>query len=154
MSMFLKKVVQMLKKEKIPYTLVGGYAVVLHGAVRGTVDIDLLTSLTLKNLEKLEEAMKQLGLQSRLPIQAKDIYHFREEYIKNKNLVAWSFSNPTNPTEVVDVLITHDLKEFHSQVMKTKNLSIHVIRKDSLIQMKKSSGRPQDLEDIKALEKL
>ena len=58
MSMFLKKVVQMLKKEKIPYTLVGGYAVVLHGAVRGTVDIDLLTSLTLKNLEKLEEAMK------------------------------------------------------------------------------------------------
>jgi len=40
--MFVLKIVSTLKKAKVSYALVGGYAVALHGAVRGTLDVDLI----------------------------------------------------------------------------------------------------------------
>ena len=48
--MFLIKVVDKLREKNIPYAIVGGHAVALHGAVRGTLDIDLIIKWTLKNL--------------------------------------------------------------------------------------------------------
>jgi len=40
--MLIEKVVKSLSRHHVKYILVGGYAVALHGAVRGTVDIDFL----------------------------------------------------------------------------------------------------------------
>lgn len=152
--MFIKKLVKKLNQRSIPYSIVGGYAVVIHGVIRGTLDIDLVTSLTKENLKKIEQALNELGLQSRIPVRADEIYEFRKEYIKNKNLIAWNFVNPANPTEVVDILITKDLNHFKSQAISLQNTEIQVISKKDLIQMKKQSGRPQDLEDVKALESI
>lgn len=132
----------------------GGFAVVIHGAVRGTVDIDVLTSLNKKNLEKIENVLNKLGLQSRIPVSASEVFQFREEYIKNKNLIAWSFVDPKNPVNVVDVLITEDLAAYENEKIPLKDFNVKVISKKSLIKMKKKSGRPQDLEDVKALERI
>jgi len=35
----------------------------------------------------------------------------KKECIKEKNLIGWSFVNPDNPVEMVDVIITWDLQE-------------------------------------------
>jgi hypothetical protein len=43
--MFILKVVKALNAYKVHYAVVGGYAVALHGAVRGTVDLDFLKFL-------------------------------------------------------------------------------------------------------------
>ena len=40
--MFLIRLVRALDKHKVDYAIVGGYAVALHGAIRGTVDVDLV----------------------------------------------------------------------------------------------------------------
>ena len=40
--MFLTQLCQPLEQHRIRYALLGGYAVALHGAVRGTVDIDFV----------------------------------------------------------------------------------------------------------------
>ncbi len=40
--MFILKVCEALSAAKINYAIAGGYAVALHGVVRGTVDVDLL----------------------------------------------------------------------------------------------------------------
>ncbi len=62
-----------------------------------------------ENFLKAEEAFKALGLISRLPVSAAEVFAFREEYIANKNLKAWSFYNPANRAEIVDVILTEDL---------------------------------------------
>ena len=152
--MFIKKVTDQLEKYKIPYALVGGYAVALHGAVRGTVDVDFVISWSLKNLKSVELSLSAMGLKSRLPISAEDIFNFREKYIKEKNLIGWNFFNPDNPLEVVDVIITYDLQENMIKKIDVKGKKINILAKKYLIEMKKSSGREQDLIDIKALEKL
>jgi len=89
--MFIKKVVGQLDKYNIPYALVGGYAVALHGAVRGTVDVDIVISWSLENLKLVELSLSEIGLSSKLPISAEDVFKFREQYIKEKNLIGWSF---------------------------------------------------------------
>lgn len=154
MLMFLLDLTQELNNHNIPYALVGGHAVAIHGAVRGTMDIDLILKWSLVNLEKIEKALEDLGLIPRLPISAKDVYNFKDEYIKNRNLIAWNFYNPVHPSQQVDIIITHDLSQLKAIKVKYHNKPIHVLSKKDLIQMKKDSGRPQDLFDVEALEKL
>lgn len=152
--MFIRKVIDALTKAGIQYTLVGGYAVALHGAVRGTVDIDIAITLDADSYIRCEAALKSIGLTPRLPVTATEVYNFREEYIANRNLTAWSFYNPVNPMQVVDILITEDATSMKSVGKKAFGTTLNVASIEELIRMKKRSARPQDIEDIKALEKM
>ena len=153
--MFIHDVCSILEKAEIPYAIVGGYAVALHGAVRGTVDVDLVIEWSLKNLERAENALKKIGLVSQIPISAENLFHFREEYIQNRNLIAWNFYNPSNPLNQVDIIINYDLKDANStKRIKSPLGVIKILSLNDLLKMKKASGRPQDLEDVKALEML
>ena len=149
--MFLLRLTKTLEEYAVNYAIVGGYAVALHGAVRGTVDVDIVITLKQSAFLKVEQALTALGLQSRLPVSAKDVFLFREEYIRNKNLIAGSFSNPDNPTEIVDVIITEDLNNMKPVVKNLMGNNIKVADIASLIAMKTRSGRPQNIEDVKAL---
>ena len=152
--MFIRKVIGVLEKSGTPYALVGGYAVTLHGAVRGTVDIDIAIAMNRATFEKCEAALKSIGLEPRLPVTAADVFNFRDEYINNRNMVAWSFSNPKNPLELVDILITEDAARLKTIRKEAFGLKLNVVTIPELIAMKKKSARPQDIEDIRALETL
>ncbi|HBW22141.1 MAG TPA: hypothetical protein DEF68_02035 [Elusimicrobia bacterium] len=143
-----------MKAGRVKFAIAGGYAVALYGAVRGTVDLDLVLEISRDNYKSAEEALNGAGLVSRLPVNAEQIFAFRGEYIKNKNLIAWSFWNPANPAEAVDLIITDNLKNFKTTVVKAGGLELPLISRADLIRMKRKSGRQQDLEDVKALEAL
>jgi hypothetical protein len=151
---FLARVGKALDAAGVRYAVVGGYAVALHGAVRGTVDIDLVLRWDLRNLESAATALGSLGLVSRLPVTAEDVYRFRDEYIYNRNLIAWNFYNPRDLTEQVDIVISEDLKGKRTISVQTRAGAIRVLSRKDLIAMKRASGRPQDLADADALEKL
>jgi hypothetical protein len=152
--MFIYRLIEALESRGVDYAIAGGYAVALHGAVRGTVDIDIVLRFTKKNLFAAEAALGDLGLQSRLPLKGDEVFDFREEYIKNRNLLAWNFTNPNNPVENVDIVITEDLRNMKIKKIISGNFMLRVVSLEDLIGMKQRSGRPQDLEDIKALRSL
>ena len=132
--------------------MVGGYAVALHGAIRGTVDLNFVIALEKSQFTALAKAMKEIGLVSRLPVSAEEVFNFRQEYIDNRNLVTWAFVSQSNPLELVDIIITHDADKINTVTKKVGDLTIRLAAINELINMKKISARPQDLEDIKALE--
>ena len=152
--MFIYRLIEALEKRKVDYAIAGGYAVALHGAVRGTVDIDIVLRWTKKNLFAAEAALRDVGLQSRLPLKADEVFNFREEYIKNRNLLAWNFINISNPTEAVDIMLTEDLRNLKTKRIRSGEKTLRVISINDLIKMKEKSNRQQDLEDIKALRSL
>lgn len=153
--MFIHKICEVLAQVNVPYAIVGGYAVAMHGVLRGTVDVDLVISWSLEHLQKAEAAFKRLGLVSRIPVTAEDLFHFRDEYMQKRHLVAWNFYDPINPLNQVDIIITYDLKNReHIQNLKTSSGVICILSIGELIKMKQASGRPQDLEDIRALNEL
>jgi len=152
--MFLKRLCKKLDDKKVAYALVGGYAVALHGAVRGTVDIDFVIQWNQDNLRGAEEVLKELGLVSRLPINATEVFRYRDEYINNRNLIAWNFYNSSNMAEQVDIIIDFNLSKHSVVNMVIGEDKVNVISIEQLIKMKRKAGRPQDLADIEALEKL
>jgi hypothetical protein len=151
---FLARVGAALEAAGVRYALVGGYAVALHGAVRGTVDVDVILAWDARSLRTAVEALKGIGLVSRLPITADDVFRFRDEYINNRNLIAWNFYNPGDLTEQLDIVISTDLKGKKVQAIQTAEGTLRVLSRKDLIAMKRASGRPQDLADVEALEKL
>jgi hypothetical protein len=150
--MFYIKVFEALKD--IQYAVVGGFALTLHGAVRGTVDLDVVIAFKQTEFEKIEAALKSVGLSPRLPVTAQEVFSFREEYIKKRNLIAWSFVNVARPSEIVDVILTHDQSKMKSVTKTAMGTKIRVASIADLIKMKQAAGRPQDIEDIKMLEAL
>lgn len=49
-----------LNAEGVRYVLIGGFAVILHGFVRATKDIDLLVDASAENIQRLKRAMAVL----------------------------------------------------------------------------------------------
>jgi len=152
--MFVLGVTGALARARVPYGLVGGYAVALHGAVRGTMDIDLVIRLEETQFVRTERALRSIGLEPRLPVTAREVFRFREGYIRNRNLIAWSFVNPSVPSELVDVVLTHDLADLKTVTIRVEDRRIRVVALDDLIAIKLQSDRPQDREDARALQTL
>ena len=151
---FLLKLCQSLNENKIIYAVAGGWAVALHKIPRNTFDVDLVLKLNEANFKNTQKVLNDLGLTSQIPVNAEQVFHFREEYIQNKNLIAWSFVNQLMPSEVVDVILTEDQSELETEVKDVAGIKIKVLSAGALIYMKKKSNRPQDQEDIKWLQKL
>lgn len=152
--MFLTELCHSLEKHQVRYALVGGYAVALHGAVRGTVDIDFVINWELEQLKAVETSLHGLGLISKLPIDAEQLFHFKEEYINNRQLIAWHFYHPKDLSKQVDLNITFDLSNKKTLSKTVGTTTVQLLNKKDLIAMKKQAARPQDLEDIKALKQL
>jgi len=53
----LLKLCEALNAESVRYILIGGFAVILHGFVRATKDIDLLIDASIDNVQRLKRAM-------------------------------------------------------------------------------------------------
>jgi predicted nucleotidyltransferase len=147
--MFVIEVVKALKEYKVPFAIVGGYAMAFQGVVRATMDVDFVINLKEGHLKETEKALKSVGLTSRIPVRAEDIFKFRQEYIEHRNLVAWSFVDFENPSRQVDILIICSTEDVEIVNISVGGIKIPVATLQSLIEMKKKAGRPQDLVDIK-----
>jgi hypothetical protein len=152
--MLILRVVEAFAEHGVAYAIAGGYAVALHGAIRGTVDIDVVIALTERQFILAEKALGSIGLKSRIPVNAQELFRFRNEYIKNRNLLAWSFENPDRPIEIVDVLLHVDLRKIQTTRRKFRKNVLKIVSLKDLIKMKTKTGRAQDEADVSALRQI
>ena len=153
-----KNILQKFVDSKMNFVVVGGFAVVAHGAVRITMDLDLVIALQNQDLEKAWNVLSELGFTCRQPI-TKSIFIDAKKLSKiihEKNAKAISFYQSKQEYLVVDLLFREDLRVEDQHIVKIDLFGIKcpVISVDKLIQLKKEAGRPKDVEDVKALEKI
>lgn len=135
----------LLEKHQVDFLLVGGYAVILHGYIRSTGDMDLWVLKTNQNYNKLQKAYADFGA----PI-------FPEDDFINDNYDVWSIGSEPNKIEI----ITHIKGLIFNESMKLciwfelDKVKIPFIDFDDLIKAKTASGRYKDLADIEQLKKL
>lgn len=147
-----------LNHAKVEYVIVGGMATVLHGYPRFTADIDLVINLEQAEAEKAIKLMISLGLKARLPVDPMDftVKSIRESWIKEKNMLVFSFYDPENPLLVVDVFVQEPVPfaELSKKaiMLNMNGESVPVCDIETLIAMKLKAGRAKDLEDIKYLQ--
>lgn len=158
--MYYLEVFDKLNKAKVRYLVVGGVALVLHGVVRLTADLDLFVDLKENNLNKLLKALKELGYKPRLPVNPSDFTNrsIRENWIKEKNMLVFTFIHPKDDFKVIDVFVNEpipfDRAYSNKHTLKAQGINIKTISFKDLIALKKISAREQDLKDIEMLEEL
>lgn len=156
--MFYEDVFRELDRRRIRYVVVGGVALVLHGVVRLTVDLDLMVQLERANLVAFVEAMDALGYRPRVPVPARDFVEpeNRQRWKAEKGMIAFSFFHPTGQGKLIDVFVGEPIPfqevDQTKTMVKAADFSIPVVSIPHLKQLKAIAGRPQDLADIEALE--
>lgn len=137
----LRELVRVFNEEQINYALCGGMAVAVHGYPRFTKDIDLLVSPD--SLDRARFAAASLGFldeSDKIPFSDSDVYRLLKiegtEYRilellvpKRLDTVVWS----------------------QRQWFDWDGLSLCVVSREGLIEMKRAAGREQDHLDIKKL---
>jgi hypothetical protein len=156
--MYYENVFRVLQKNNIRYAVAGGVALVLHGVVRFTADLDLIVDLEQKNLRHFVQAMTELGYRPRNPVKAEDFLDpaIREGWKREKGMEVFSFVDPTQPMTLIDVFIEEKIpfQEIKKELvpLTAKDIMIPVVSLRHLKRLKQSTGRPQDLADIEAIE--
>lgn len=142
----------------LDYVVIGGVALVMHGVVRFTADLDLMVALDRDNLRKLLDAMAELGYRPRVPEPPEALLDpdRRKYWQDEKSMEIFSFYSPDQPLALLDIMIHEPIAyqrlKNNAVVMTVGTIRVPVASINDMIELKKISGRPQDLEDIKALE--
>src|SRR5687768_6656731 len=64
----VEAIVRALNQHQVQYLIVGGLAVVAHGYVRFTADVDLLLGVDGQNLRRAVDALRALDFRPRAPV--------------------------------------------------------------------------------------
>ena len=152
----LIKLCERFEQEDIRYLIVGGLAVLLHGYLRTTSDLDLVIQLNTENLQKALNVLKALHYKPRAPVElgAFADAEKRNSWINEKGMPVFSLWNDTNELEI-DIFVTepfHFASVFERSILVSIDKQpVRVIGLDDLIDMKMKVGRHIDLADVENL---
>lgn len=141
----------------VRYVVVGGVAVVLHGYLRATADLDLILGMEQANLDAALRTFGALGFHPRapVPLNAFGDASERTRWIAEKNLQVFSLWHSKMPGFEVDLFVDSPLPfdDLYSRALRVDigKTTVSVAAIDDLIAMKRAAGRPRDVEDIEAL---
>jgi len=158
--MIYEDIFRALNANKVKYVVVGGIALVLHGVVRLTADLDLIIQLETKNLTKFVSVMNSLGYRPKVPVKAEEFIdqEKRETWRTEKGMQVFSWYHPKKPSVLLDVFVDepigYETLEEEKEVIRAGSIKIPVVSIQHLIALKKISGRPQDIADINALKEV
>jgi len=149
-----------LNKTGARYIVVGGFATVLHGYARLTIDVDLVIDLAPKQALKVIDALTDLGLTPRAPVDARGFAdtETRARWIEEKGMQVFTMWDKDNPMRVVDLFVQSpiDFEGLYarSELVGVEDITIRIASILDLIQIKREAGRHKDIDDIKKLEQL
>jgi len=149
-----------LEKASVRYLIIGGVAIVLHGHLRSTADLDLLIGLEPSNVQAALESLARAGFQPVAPVEIADFADpaKRAVWQREKNMVVFSLWHPDDPLFKLDLLVDEPLDFDRAWKRRLRarlpKLEVSVASLADLIALKKHAGRPQDLADLEALQRL
>lgn len=142
----LTDLLKLLGVNSVRYLVIGGYAVIQYAEPRYTKDLDLLVSTDPKNAQVVFKTLREFGA----PLAGLTEKDFAEEgYFYQMGI----------PPSRVYILMGIPGVEFEAAWQRRVHvdfdgLDVQFISRQDLINAKLAAGRPQDLLDVKALEKI
>jgi hypothetical protein len=154
----IETIFRALNREEVRYLIAGGLAVVAHGHMRFTADIDLILDMEEKNLQKAISVFSSLGYLPRPPVALENFSNpaMRATWMQEKGLKVFSLWNPDHPATEIDLFIEPpiDFEQAYSRnisIELAEDVDVTVIGFDDLILIKRLAGRERDFDDIEKL---
>ncbi len=155
-------IVRELNADQVRYLLVGGLAVIAHGYLRATSDLDIVLDLEPANARRALGCFERLGYRPRVPVPMSDFADpmKRRTWIETKDMVVFSLwkDDALGPI-VIDLFITEPFPfaDAWPQVLWQQHQDgtrFPIVDLPRLLAMKQAAGRPKDLLDIAELRRL
>jgi predicted nucleotidyltransferase len=157
----IELILRTLNEAGVRYLVAGGLAVVAHGYLRFTADLDLILDLERGNLIKAVTALKSLGYRPRAPVTLEAFCeeHNRQDWMRDKGMKVFSLHSPQHAATEIDLFVELPLPMDEAvaaglQVELSPGVLAHVLGLEHLLQLKRAAGRPKDLEDVRQLTRL
>ncbi|RME71390.1 MAG: hypothetical protein D6781_04340 [Verrucomicrobia bacterium] len=154
----LEAVFRALNEAGVRYLVAGGVAVIAHGYVRFTQDLDLVIALDEPNAREAMKTLGRLGYQPRIPVKAEQFADAatRESWIREKQMLVFQLVSNAHPTVAIDVFVREPFdfeKEQRNAVRHelAPGVIVPVISLETLLRLKREANRPHDQQDIRML---
>jgi hypothetical protein len=154
----VEAIVEALNRSNVRYLVAGGLAVVAHGYVRFTADVDVIVDLEPGNVARAIAALGSLGYRPRAPVPFEQFADpaMRAQWVRDKGLTVFSLYSGDHPaTEVdlfVEVPVDFDEAYRYARWMDVApDLPASFLGLDDLLRLKRKAGRPQDMLDVEQL---
>lgn len=153
----IETVLATLNEAGVRYLVVGGVAVVLHGHLRTTADLDLVVQLETENTLAAVSALASLDYEPRAPVAAEQLADpsARETWIHEKGLTVFSLWSRRFPALAVDLFVSEpfDFDETFERAVRVTldETTVPVVSLEDLMALKRAAARPIDLADVDAL---
>ena len=154
----MEAVVQALNETGARYLIVGGLAVVAHGHLRFTADIDLVLDFDTGNLRGATAALGSLGYRPRAPVSLEDFIDSerRATWVREKGLTVFSLYSSEHAATEVDLFVEppFDFDQVYARAVRldvAPGLPGTFVGLEDLIALKRRAGRPQDALDVEKL---
>lgn len=157
----IETIIRALNSASVQYLIVGGLAVNAHGYERFTKDVDLVIGLERENITRGLRALMDVGYQLRIPVTPEQFADpaLREEWRREKHMVVLQLWSEVHWRTPIDVFV---YEPFDFQLERSRALRLPVagdelapvVCYETLLALKQSAGRSQDLTDIEKLRKL
>ncbi|MDF1591911.1 MAG: hypothetical protein P1P89_10385 [Desulfobacterales bacterium] len=137
-----KEFIELLNKNTVRYIIIGGYAVVYHGYVRSTNDIDIWIDIHSDNIKKVLKTLDEFGFSS---------LNIKKDDFSANQVIQLGF--PPNRIDLITTPAGIDFEscyESREQVIIDK-ITLNIIDLESLIKSKQASGRTRDLAGVEEL---
>lgn len=150
-------IISALNRHEVHYLVAGGMAVIAHGYMRFTSDVDIVLAMDRNNIFKAFEALGSLGFRPMVPVTREQIADAptRKAFIENKGMQVLNFFSDADMETKIDIFVTEpfDFEQEYSRayIQKTEAGETSFVSLDALIRMKEAAGRPRDLDDIQHL---
>lgn len=155
----LDALVRALNGAGVRYLIVGGLAVVAHGVVRFTADVDLVVDLETGNLGRALAVLGDLGYRPRAPVALQDFLNAenRTAWRREKQMTVFSLYSPSHAATEVDVFVEPPFDfeaAYHRRVSLgiAPDLEAAFVGLDDLLALKRRAGRALDDLDVRQLE--
>jgi hypothetical protein len=146
----VERILGALAEHSVDYVLVGGLAVQTHGHVRTTFDVDVYPRPERDNLRRLADALRALDARTLNP--GAEGLAITAAMLPRATL--WQFETRDGAIDVLHDAPgapTYDELRARSLEIDLGDIRVAVAGRDDLINMKRASARPVDLEDLAAL---
>lgn len=139
----LRTIALVLDRKRIPYMVIGGQAVLLHGEPRMTRDIDVTVGIGTEKIDQMLDAVGSVGLK---PLVDPDDFTLRTMVLpcqdpKSHIRVDFIFSFSPYERQAMERVRLVNMEGVDVKFASAEDLVIHKI----------FAGRPRDMEDVKSI---
>lgn len=141
------RVLKAFEKAGVDYILIGGFAVILHGLPRFTVDMDFFVKMVDENIQRLRKALFEV-------FEDEDIQEITFHELEKYPVIRYGTPDGFHidiMAQLGELTTYNDLKY---EVMEIEGQKIRVATPESLLKLKENTIRPEDKGDAHFLREL